>query len=107
MPEGFYGDVYDGRVWKSFVDKLLHKKWTLVLMLNFDFFFQPFKHCTDSIGAIYLVIVNLPRKERYKRENVILAGLIPPLKSEPNEHIPFTSSQRAPGSLEGYSHVYI
>lgn len=28
--------------------------------------------------------MNLPRKERYKRENVILAGLIPPLESEPN-----------------------
>ena len=83
MPEGYYGDVYDGRVWKSFMDKLLHKKRTLALMLNFDFF-QPFKHCSDSIGAIYLVIVNLPRKERYKRENVILAGLIPPLESEPS-----------------------
>lgn len=83
MPVGFYGDVYDGRVWKHFVDELLHKKRTLALMLNFDFF-QPFKHCTDSIGAIYLVLVNLPRKERYKRENVILAGLIPSLESEPN-----------------------
>ena len=40
------------------------------LMLNVDWF-QPFKHCTDSLGALYLVIVNLPRKERYKRENVI------------------------------------
>ena len=29
MPEGFYEDIYDGRVWKSFVDKLLHKKRTV------------------------------------------------------------------------------
>ena len=28
--------------------------------------------------------MNLPRKERYKRENVTLAGLIPSLESEPN-----------------------
>ena len=38
--------MIDGRVWKYFVDELLHKKRTLALMLNFDFF-QPFKHCTD------------------------------------------------------------
>lgn len=29
------------------------------------------------------MIVNLPRKERYKRENVILAGILPSLESEP------------------------
>ena len=28
--------------------------------------------------------MNLPRNERYKCENVILAGLIPPLESEPD-----------------------
>ena len=30
-----------------------------------------------SVGAIYLIIQNLPRSMRYKRENVILVGLIP------------------------------
>ena len=35
------------------------------------------------MGALYLVIMNLPRKDRYKRENVILAGLIPSLDKEP------------------------
>lgn len=30
-----------------------------------------------SVGAIYLIIQNLPRCMRYKRENVILVGLIP------------------------------
>ena len=74
---------FDGNVWNSFKDMLLHQKRTLAFMISVDWF-QPFKHCTYSIGAIYLVIVNLPRNERYKRENVILAGLIPPLETEPN-----------------------
>lgn len=88
IPDGIYADVYDGRVWKSYIDKLFHERRTLGLMINVDWF-QPFKHCTDSIGAIYLVTMNLPRKERYKRENIILAGLLPPLEAEPNTLNPF------------------
>ena len=65
------------------MDSLLNQKRSLGLMINADWF-QPFKHCTDSLGAIYLVIMNFPRKERYKRENVILAGLIPSLQKEPS-----------------------
>ena len=30
-----------------------------------------------SVGAIYLVIQNLPRNVRYKKENIILVGIIP------------------------------
>lgn len=82
IPEGYYADIYDGKVWKSFVDGLLKQKRTIALMLNVDWF-QPFKHCTDSLGALYLVIVNFPRKKRYRRENIILAGLIPSLDTEP------------------------
>lgn len=82
IPNGYYTDVYDGRVWKSFSDRLLHQRRSLAFMINVDWF-QPYKHCSDSLGAIYLVIMNFPRKERYKRENVILAGIIPSLQSEP------------------------
>ena len=45
-------------------------------MMNMDFF-RPYKHVQYSVGAIYLVIMNLPRSLRYKQENVILCGLIP------------------------------
>ena len=31
---------------------------------------------TDSVGAMYLCVLNLPRQERYKRENMILVGII-------------------------------
>ena len=39
--------------------------------------FQPYKHVTDSVGAIYLSVLNLPRNLRYKPENIILVGIIP------------------------------
>ena len=50
--------------------------------MNVDWF-QPYTHVCDSVGAIYLIIQNLPRSERYKWENMILVGLIPGPK-EPN-----------------------
>ena len=51
-------------------------------MLNVDFF-QPHKHTTESYGALYLSLMNLPRSERLKQENTILVGIIPPFKHEP------------------------
>lgn len=51
-------------------------------MLNVDWF-QPFKHLSCfSVGAIYLVILILPRHLRFKRENVILVGIIPDMAKE-------------------------
>ena len=47
----------------------------LGLMVNVDWF-QPYKHTTCSVGAIYLTIMNLPRSIRFKRENVILIGVL-------------------------------
>ena len=44
--------------------------------MNFDFF-QPYKHVTYYVGAIYLVIMNLPRSERFHRENIILIDILP------------------------------
>ena len=40
----------------------------------------------DSVGAIYAVILNLPRDERYKPQNMILIGIIPG-PHEPKETI--------------------
>ena len=86
--EEHYGDVYDGNVWKSFKNwkgskPFLELSRSFGLMLNVDWF-QPYKHRNDiSIGVIYLVLMNLPRKIRFRRENVILAGIIPAMKHEP------------------------
>ena len=49
---------------------------TFGLMLNVDWY-QPYKHSTYSIGVMYLVVMNLPRSERYRRRNLIVVGIIP------------------------------
>ena len=50
-------DVYDGKVWSEFQSedhqKFLLDSNSLAFMLNIDFF-QPFKHTTYSVGAIYI-----------------------------------------------------
>ena len=73
-------DVFDGRVWREFLfvggEPFLAGNRSLGLMLNVDWF-QPFKLSRYSVGVIYLVVMNLPRNERFKFENVILVGVIP------------------------------
>ena len=49
---------------------------TFGLMLNVDWY-QPYKYSPYSIGVMYLVVMNLPRFERYRRKNLILVGIIP------------------------------
>ena len=44
--------------------------------MNIDWF-QPYKWTQSSIGVIYLTVMNLPYYLRFKREFVILVGLIP------------------------------
>lgn len=46
------------------------------IMRNVDWF-QPFKHSVYSVGVFYMVLMNLPRAERFKPENVFLIGVIP------------------------------
>lgn len=73
--EGFMSDVYDGKVWKDFnsekYSNFLRNNRCYGLMLNFDFF-QPYKHSPDSYGVFYMTLMNLPRAERFKQENVLL-----------------------------------
>ena len=80
VKSGVMDDVYDGKIWNEFQcyngQPYLSQAWNLALMMNFDFF-QLYKHTTYSVGAIYCIIMNLPRTMRYKTDNVILVGLIP------------------------------
>lgn len=73
-------DVYDGNIWQSFQEidskAFLSGPNNYGLLLNIDWY-QPFEHLTYSVGVIYLVVLNLPRSIRFKRENVLLYGLIP------------------------------
>jgi hypothetical protein len=83
--EGVLGDVFDGRIWKEFngeKDNFFTEEGNFGVMLNVDWF-QPFKHANCSIGVIYLAFFNLPREERFKRQNIILVGVIPDMKTEP------------------------
>ena len=87
VEEGVLSDIYDGEVWKNFKWRdgseffNLERRYGLMLNVNW---FQPFKRRSDySVGVIYFVVLNLPRSERFKFQNVILGGIIPSLDSEP------------------------
>src|ERR1041384_5675221 len=45
-------------------------------MINLDWF-QPYKRTTYSTGVIYAAICNLPRSIRFRRENMLILGLLP------------------------------
>ena len=80
LNSGTFSDVYSGRIWKEFMHydglEFLSNRSNIAFMMNIDWY-QPYKHRTYSVGVIYLVFMNLPRNIRFKRENVILLGLIP------------------------------
>ena len=82
-----YRDIYDGRVWSKFQHfnnkPFLSDPLSLALAINIDWF-QPY--INYSVGAVYLVILNLPRHLRYKQENVILIGILPDPR-EPSHNI--------------------
>ena len=46
------------------------------LMLNVDWY-KPYKYSPYSIGVLYLVVMNLPRTERFQRKNLIFVEIIP------------------------------
>lgn len=80
VPASTMYDIYDGQIWQTFQHingvPFLAAKHNLALMLNIDWF-RPYKHTPYSVGAIYLVVTNLPRSVRFRKENVILVGIIP------------------------------
>ena len=89
MKEGLLADVYDGNLWKEFQTfngkPFLQKPRNNGFMLNFNFF-QPMKHRKDySVGVFYLALLNLPRPERFKWENIIVLGIVPSLDREPKD----------------------
>lgn len=80
IPDGFLADIFDGRIWKEWqyvgVKPYLAAPRNYAIMRNVDWF-QPFKHSVYSVGVFYMVLMNLPRAERFKPENVFLNGVIP------------------------------
>ena len=86
---GLLKDVFDGNLWREFrfIDDqpFLDGDLGLGLILNIDWF-QPYKLTNYSVGVIFLAVMNLPRTIRYKRENIILVGIIPG-PSEPSHDL--------------------
>lgn len=85
--------MYDGQVWKDFLTvngkDFLDAPRSLAFAVNVDWF-QPYTRRSDmSVGVIYLVLLNLPREERFKWENVILVGVIPDMETMPKSINPF------------------
>lgn len=80
VEQGILSDIFDGQIWKEFQHynevSFLSQPFSYAFMINVDWF-QPFKHTPYSVGAIYLTVMNLPRHLRYKRQNIILVGIIP------------------------------
>ena len=80
IPEGYLSDIYDGQMWQEFssnsMGNFLNSPHNYLLTINVDWF-QPFSRVQYSVGAIYLVVQNLPREVRYRQENIILVGLTP------------------------------
>ncbi|CAI2198637.1 19219_t:CDS:2, partial [Funneliformis geosporum] len=48
----------------------------LEIMINLDWF-QPFDSSVYSCGIIYGVICNLSREVQFKKENILILGLLP------------------------------
>ena len=62
---------------------------SLAFSLNVDWF-HPYSGGSDvSVGVIYLVLLNLPREECFKWENVILVGVIADMETLPKSINPF------------------
>jgi len=85
--DNIVADVYDGSIWRDFLkykgNDFLNAPRNLAFAINVDWF-QPFKRRSDrSVGVIYLVLLNLPREQRFKWENIIVAGIVPEMSKEP------------------------
>ena len=83
-------DVYDGSIWRDFLkfkgNDSLNAPRNLAFAINVDWF-QPFKRRNDrSVVVIYLVLLNLPREQRFKWENIIVAGIVPDLDGALSKH---------------------
>ena len=84
----FMADITGGRIWNELVNKYTKPDHFEGIFKNFSWF-QPYKHISYSVGVIYAVIINLPRTLCYKRENVIIIGVIPGPKEPKKQMNPY------------------
>lgn len=88
--EDFYGDIHDGAMWTEQLDcfgmPFCSGANSVSFSLNIDWF-QPFDNIVYSCGVIYLSVNNIPRKDRYKEENILLVGIMPGGKEAKTDRI--------------------
>ena len=80
LPAELLADIYEGRVWRSLM--LIENRPFLALPNNLCFalnvdWFNPFDETPYSAGVIYLIVLNLPKTEHFKIDNMILVGIMP------------------------------
>jgi hypothetical protein len=97
IPTGLFGDVMDGSVWREFGSlpkqdahgracrdadgkeiryPCLDVPGNYALSIFVDWF-QPWKRVRYSVGVLFACILNLPRAERHKKENLFVIGIFP------------------------------
>ena len=81
-------DTIDGSFYQNFVDnngvQYLKNYRNLAGLINVDWF-QPCENVNITVGVICLVLVNLPREIRFRKENVLIIGVLPgPKESKGN-----------------------
>ena len=77
-------DIYDGNIWKTFKDipsedlffRPENANLHLGLILNLDWF-QPYNNIIYSTGILYAAIANFPHNIQFKRENILILGILP------------------------------
>lgn len=73
-------DIHDGQLWRDMQSfngaPLLAAAGTIAMCMWGDWI-QPFVTASYSMGVIMMVVGNLPRSVRFKRQNVILVQLLP------------------------------
>lgn len=73
---GQLSDVYDGKLWSEY-QQYSGKPFLTHTGLWWILTVRPYKHLKNyPIGAIYAVFMNLPRHVCFKRENILLVGLL-------------------------------
>lgn len=81
-------DTVDGKFFKTFLDSdgnlYFQDPRNLGGILNIDWF-KPFKNVKYSTEVIYIALLNFAREIRFRRENVLLVGIIPG-PDEPSLH---------------------
>jgi len=83
VPAGQYGDIYDGAVWREEfqyvggVPFLAVKGAGNYALAIFCDWFQPWKRVQYSVGVLFACLLNLPREERHKKDNLFVIGVFP------------------------------